>query len=460
MADGPGVSGYAPAPNDGASSEDPPPRSSRGIIAIAAGLLSAPQASAQANQGPLESVSTQGGSPGSSEEQPSSDVPSTEPNAYRLGQGLTGSVGSIELRLRALLHPDLVEPFYDDFADELGTEFDTETDFRRVRGLFDFRGSRGSEFENVRVRAQIGLRDSTLRWFDLYARLDNVLTGGSIEGSDVRIGEFREPFGLEAMTSVTYLPFIERSTATNAFTPGRSRGVQISARTSGALFQVGAFRGSEGRPFPDELPGERAFTARALWQPAGPGWVQLGGSLSVRDPQDQLLVFRGRTGSNLLDPLADTGPVEAEMATVAGLEALWSRGRWTAQAEWFGNWIDGASGEPGDASLHGGYASVAAFLGEGRSTWNRMRGSVGAPDTPITDAYSSGVWEAVARVSWTDLDDGPVQGGRVLDAEAGLNWYLTPTTRVMLHWLGVRADLEGDSDKFGSALLGRLQFQF
>ena len=377
---------------------------------------------------------------------------------YRLGRGLRGEFGPIEYRLRGRLHADFVEPFYGDFEEELGGEPDTLTDIRRARALLDLRGTEDNGLENLRLRAQVGFADSTLRWFDLYARLDNVLTGGPIEGSDVRIGEFREPFGLEAMTSVTYLPFIERSTATNAFTPGRSRGVQISARTSGALFQVGAFRGSKGRPFPDELPGERAFTARALWQPAGPGWVQLGGSLSVRDPQDQLLVFRGRTGSNLLDRLADAGPVEAEMATVAGLEALWSRGRWTAQAEWFGSWIDGASGESGASFLHGGYASIAAFLGQGQSTWNPMRGSVGAPDTNPSRESGNGALEAVARVSWTDLNDGPIQGGRILDAEAGLNWYLTPTTRIMLHWLGVQA--VGDGDDYASAILGRIQIQF
>lgn len=379
--------------------------------------------------------------------------------SYRLGDGLRSDVGPVDIRFRGRLHADLVEPSYDDFEDELGAEFDTESAFRRVRGLFDLRGAEGTGFENVRLRAQIGFRDSTLRWFDLYARVDDVFNGGSIEGSDVRFGEFREPFGLEAMTSVTYLPFIERSTATNVFTPGRSRGVQASARTSGALFQLGAFRGSEGRPFPDELPGEAAVTARALWQPAGPGWVQLGGSVTVRDPRGQLLLFRGRTGSSLLERFVDTGPIDAELATIAGLEALWSRGRWTAQAEWFGNWIDGAEGEPGDAFLHGGYASVAAFLGKGQSTWDRMRGAVGAPDASRALDGGDGALEAVARVSWTDLDDGPVRGGRVLDAEAGLNWYLTPTTRVMLHWLGVQADVDGSGSEFGSAILGRVQIQ-
>lgn len=379
---------------------------------------------------------------------------------YQLGQGLRTALGPVDVRLRGRVHADLVEPFLDDFEDALGTDLDAQTEVRRARALLDLRGSPGTGFEHWRLRAQVGFRGSTVRWFDLHAGIDGLLDTGPIEESHVRAGEFREPFGLEAMTSVAHLPFIERSTPTSAFSPGRSRGAQVAARTSNALFQLGVFRASEGRPFPDELLDERAVTARALWQPAGPGWVQLGGSVSVRDPRGGALVFRARTGSSLLERFADTGPIEADSATIAGLEALWSRGRWTAQSEWFGSWIDGATGASEAAFLHGGYASVAAFLGDGRSTWSRMRGAIAAPDVFGSRGDGRGSFEAVARVSWTDLVDGAVDGGRILDAEAGLNWYLTPTTRVMLHWLGVRGDIEGTGAELGSAILGRVQIQF
>ena len=133
-----------------------------------------------------------------------------------------------------------------------------------------------------------------------------------------------------------------------------------------------------------------------------------------------------------------------------------------AQAEWFGLWVDGANGEPGQSFLTGGYASASVFLGEGSTRWYPMRGSLRPPN--VAPAWSDlsprwGEFEAVARVSWTDLVDGSINGGRVLDVEAGLNWYLTSTTRLMVHWLGVRAEDEGGSGVLGQALLGRILIQ-
>ena len=59
-----------------------------------------------------------------------------------------------------------------------------------------------------------------------------------------------------------------------------------------------------------------------------------------------------------------------------------------------------------------------------------------------------------------DARDGGGGGdGEVLDLEAGLNVYLSPTTRVMLHWIGVSAETAAGERENGWAVLGRLQLQ-
>ncbi|MEM1448273.1 MAG: porin [Planctomycetota bacterium] len=381
---------------------------------------------------------------------------------YEPGDGIRGHLGPLDLRLRTRIHADLVVPDLDGVGGALDKDFRTITDIRRARLMIDARGTEASGFRNLRVRGQMDFADLEVRWLDLYVRYDGLFDVGPIVQSNVRAGEFREPFGLEAMTSVTYLPFIERSTATSAFTPGRSRGAQVSLRGEKGLLQLGGFRRTSGLPFPDTLEKERAITGRAVWQPGGQGLVQAGGSVSFRDPNGELLVFRARTGSRFFDRLADTDRILADAATVAGVEALFQSGRWNAQAEWFGLWVDGANGEPGQSFLTGGYASASVFLGEGSTRWYPMRGSLRPPN--VAPAWSDlsprwGEFEAVARVSWTDLVDGSINGGRVLDVEAGLNWYLTSTTRLMVHWLGVRAEDEGGSGVLGQALLGRILIQ-
>ncbi|MGB0330250.1 MAG: OprO/OprP family phosphate-selective porin [Planctomycetota bacterium] len=381
---------------------------------------------------------------------------------YSLGEGLKASAKGIDARLRLRLHADLVESCLGALGQAAGANDGSASDVRRARALLDLRGAEGSALRPFRLRAQMDFRDLEVRWLDLYARYDGIFTGGGIVHSDVRLGEFREPFGLEAMTSVTYLPFIERSTATNTFTPGRSRGGQTSLRSAHWLLQAGAFRRTDGLPFPDEALDERAITARAVWQGDGRGLTQAGGSISLRNPRGDLLVFRGTTGSRLLERIADTGSIAADRAFVGGVEALLREGPWTAQSEAFGLWIDDANGVNGESFLSGGYLSVSRFLGAGETSWARGRGALGPPRIDGAIRPGGGGWqamEAVARLSYTDLTGGSIGAGRILDLETGLNFHLSPTTRLMLHWISVSAAPAGGSSEEGWAALARLQVQ-
>lgn len=381
---------------------------------------------------------------------------------YALGDGLTATGWDLEARLRLRLHADLVEPRFGDLGGASGATAEGSTEFRRARALLDIRGAEGSALRPFRLRAQVDFKDLEVRWLDLYARYDGLFSGGAVIASDLRAGEFREPFGLEAMTSVSYLPFIERSTATNTFTPGRSRGGQATLRSAHGLFQAGAFRRTDGRPFPDKTLDERALTARAVWQGDGQGLTQAGASISLRDPGGDLLTFRGTTGSRLLERLADTGSIDADRAVSSGLEALYRQGPWTAQSEAFGVWVDGANGVPGESFLSGGYISLSRFLGAGETSWSRGRGALGPPKVEGAMRRGGGglqALEAVARISYTDLTGGSIQAGQILDLETGLNFYVSSTTRLMLHWVGISAEpADGPRDE-GWAILGRLQIQ-
>ncbi|HEB50931.1 MAG TPA: porin, partial [Desulfobulbus sp.] len=55
-----------------------------------------------------------------------------------------------------------------------------------------------------------------------------------------------------------------------------------------------------------------------------------------------------------------------------------------------------------------------------------------------------GAWEIALRYSDLDLGDAAIQGGRLKDFTAGLNWYLNPNLRWMLNY--VHADLSERAD--------------
>lgn len=384
------------------------------------------------------------------------------PLSWTFGDGLRLGVGDLEARVRTRIHMDLVESRLDDVGRALGEDFADGLRLRRARWLGDFAFREGSVLAGWRARAQVDFAGSEIDWKDLFVRYDGLPRPGALDAMDLRAGHFREPLGIEAMSSVSHIAFIERSTASDAFTPGRSRGVQWSGRGSAWLVQAGAFRAAEGLPFPDDLGTGRSLTLRAVHQGAERGLVQWGGGVTVRDPGEDGIRFGARPGTRLLPRVADTGTLDAERFTVGALEALWLGEGWAAVAEWFQAVGSGVAGADGAPILMGGHLSVQTFLDQGQPTWNRARGGLRAakvPDAWSTREHGPGAVELAARLAWVDLDDGVVRGGRALDLELGVNWYLQPATRFMLHWVGARVDAPDGGEAHGAALLARLQVQ-
>ncbi len=391
---------------------------------------------------------------------------------WRLGDGLRMTWGPLEARIRPRLHFDYVDPRFGDIAQSTGRAFLERTDVRRARLLGDLGFREDSGLRDWSVRAQLDFADSIIDWKDLVATYAGLPTFEAGATGRFRFGQFRESFGLEAMTSVSHLAFIERSTASNAFTPGRSRGVEWNESGDASMFQLGAFRRADGEVFPNELQDETAVTARALWQRgrdefAGLQLVQLGGSVSVRDPGNDRLRFDARPGSRLFGRIVDTGNLEADGAVTMGLEALTQWGQSTLVTEVFGADVrgvsDGAGASAGGGFLSGAHVGFTTFLSHGHAArWNRRRGglrSASVDDGILGTTPTSGALEAAVRLSWVNLNSGPVRGGQSADLEVGLNWYLQPTTRFMLHWLGTRASGAGGNVEFGSAVLARIQVQ-
>lgn len=393
---------------------------------------------------------------------PAPSVPAETPPAlsFRYGDGVRLRAGAFRGRVRTRLHLDFVDPSFDDTLGDdeaaIAPDYDDGRGLRRARWLGDFGFDDESPYAPFSARLQVDFSGSQIDWKDAYARATFDAAVGSITEVDLRAGQFREAFGLEAMTSVTHLAFIERSPATNTFTPGRSRGLQGRLRGEDWSLSVGHFRRAEGLPFPDDLGTETATTVRALHQRQG-ALAQVGASVSLREPGDDGIRLSARPGTRLLNRVVDTGTVDAERAVTFGTEALWRLGEVTAWAEVFGAHLEDVDGA-GDAWLSGGHVAVSWFPWVGRTTWNRGKGGMGPPDVPdvlSTRANGDGAVELVARASWTDLDDGPLAGGQLQDLEIGANWYLQRSTRVMLHWLVAHVD--GDATEH--ALLGRIQIE-
>jgi phosphate-selective porin OprO/OprP len=63
------------------------------------------------------------------------------------------------------------------------------------------------------------------------------------------------------------------------------------------------------------------------------------------------------------------------------------------------------------------------------------------------------------RVSHVDLDDSPIQGGRLTDLTCGVNWYLNPYLRVQTNY--ICALLDGPTGRSSANIFGaRVGFDF
>ena len=105
--------------------------------------------------------------------------------------------------------------------------------------------------------------------------------------------------------------------------------------------------------------------------------------------------------------------------------------------------------------------AVASWLITGETRKYNTAGGYFLAVSPKRTVFQGGpgAWEAVLRLSYIDLDDGPIHGGRFWRLTPMVNWYLTDHLRLELAY-GV-----GQLDRFGVVgttqfFQSRLQFQF
>ncbi len=171
--------------------------------------------------------------------------------------------------------------------------------------------------------------------------------------NNVRVGHYKEWFGLEQLTSDDYITFIERRSLPDAFAPARNWGLSTFDHFEGecGTWAIGAFR-TDTDEFGDDIgdSGEWSATGRITALPwydepsEGRYFLHLGAAASYRDPDslNPLLgngaarfssrpeAFIAETGVGSVPNFVDTGSILANDFQLFGTEAR--IGLWTAQS--------------------------------------------------------------------------------------------------------------------------------
>ncbi|HUY91406.1 MAG TPA: porin [Pirellulales bacterium] len=368
--------------------------------------------------------------------------------------------------------------------------------FGHIQNGADFRRARlimlGSAAENLNYLMEMDFAQAGHPTFrDVWAEVDDLPILGT-----VRAGYFKAPFSLDELTSARQLTFLERSPVTNAFAPFRRMGVAAFNHNEAA---TATWAGSVSRTLTDTYGGDIgssggfAGTGRLTVLPyydepsGGRYYLHLGVSYEIAYPGNNTFSFRtipgvfigsqqtggatGNSGVTLPGPLngvpffVDTGKITTQDFSLYGAEAAGSWGSLNIQAEWMATTVNQIHNPA--VFMQGAYIQGSYFLTGEHRPYIRPSGTIGSIK-PIENFFilgrgrgsGWGAWEVAQRVSWLDLDDKNIKGGRMIDYTAGLNWHLHAHVKLQFNYImaWVNNPVHGHSET--NMFATRLQGQF
>ncbi|RLE32410.1 MAG: hypothetical protein DRJ61_09530 [Acidobacteria bacterium] len=302
--------------------------------------------------------------------------------------------------------------------------------------------------------------------WDAYVEgLDSGLNVFGYNVGDFRVGSFQEPFSLERVSGSYYGGFLERSLPVQAFSPARNLGYMVhrSVAKERMSWAVGFFSfGSqnEENASSSTLSVTGRLTGLPVWRDEGRHMVHVGVAFSSRNPQSNETRYFSRPEARFVEVVADTGDIDAGAIKLFGAEAAMVQGPLWLQSEVIYSSV--SSSDYGDLGFWGGYVQAGYFLTGEVRPYNRAEGKFdrvyprGEYEGGVPLRRSNGgAFEVVGRISNLDLNDGGINGGKVLDFSAGLNWYANSTQKVMLNYIRSKVDGVGKAN----ILLLRYQYR-
>ncbi len=357
-------------------------------------------------------------------------------------------------------------------------------ELRRIRffaegegyGVFDYKLQLEFEPEN-RTFEGVAMRD-------IYMGIHEVPLFGY-----VRFGNFKEPFGLEQLTSSRYITFMERAMPLIALAPERHVGACAYNHTDDEQFTVayGAFFNDSGEK---NLLKERVddnqgidIPVRVTWNPIyaadGRGLLHLGLGYVWSDVREDTLLIAARPEVHEGSAFISTGLRPVDTWHRLNTEFAAVHGPFSIQSELFYARTNEFGAGSSDQDFYGGYLYGSWFLTGENRVYERAWGffSRGKPFTNFWIVRTAdqgidcgwGAWELALRWSFLALR-GPgiapalpdTGAGTINNLTLGVNWYWNPHMRCMFNYIHSWASLNtipglvADTDILGM----RMQFDF
>jgi len=333
-------------------------------------------------------------------------------------------------------------------------EFDnTGAEFRRVR-LY----SSGEIYGTVKYKLQLDFSAGKISFKDVWMELNKLPVKGNI-----RVGHFKEPLRLEALTSSKYITFMERGLPI-AMSPERNTGAMYHTTIGKKLsLQTGIFRQSDDFGNDKTANNNINITSRASYLAINDGnkLLHLGVANSKRKSNDKSYNFSSRAENHLGNKLISVNKEQVNYVNIFSGEMSYVNGPISLQMEALQTTINSIPEIERSFIINheiiSYYGQVSYFLtGESRSYKNSLSGFGRVNPKNNYGENGWGAFEVAARFSAIDMEE----DGSLEDITIGLNWYLNPNTRIMFNYVKGEMVNELGAITIENAVMMRVQLYF
>ena len=341
--------------------------------------------------------------------------------------------GDFSFELGGEIWVDMARYDEDDALGDDATEFDDGTEVRRARLSLE-----GIVHDDWGYALEYDFSSSEAK--DMY--LEYV----GFKGVDIRIGNFKEPFSMENMTSGKATIFMERSLPVDTFSPGRNLGVAAFAGGKRWSLSAGAF--GEAHDSDTEGDDGRGSSIRASFAPiaAKRSTLHIGASGFQRSPpeEEDELRFRDELESRIADQeLIDTGDIsDVDEFYGAGLELAIAYGPFLLQGEQIDVKIERDRNAGADLEFSGWYLSAGWVVTGEKRSYNGARGRFNR----VEPKGRGTAWEIAIRASNLDLSDEEIEGGELKNTTLAVNAYVNDNVRFRINMIRAEATPNEDGD--------------
>lgn len=291
---------------------------------------------------------------------------------------------------------------------------------------------------------------------------------------NIKIGQWKQPFGLEVVSSFRYTTFMERSLTFQPFTPFRHLGIgfynwsdDLNWTWAGSGIRTGQdqYGGSISDKGGYGVVGRLTHLLNYDEPSDGRYYTHVGGAYYLNIPPNDMVRFRsipemfvgefaggnppGTTGQAIPNVFngtpffVDTLAFTANAVNTFGTELLWVHGPLSVQSELTCAIVERPAADT--IALPGGYAQVGYFLTGEHRPYDRKAGAIDRVK-PFEDFFwvrgsdgcvyrGMGAVEVAGRVSYINLNAADIQGGELTDLTLGVNWYLNPYTKLVANYV-------------------------